>query len=135
MILFIVIVVVLLLVFKPRQKEQKEIEKMVTNTPRLYLKGKEVTGWKAFLDLASDAETIATFLYENGYVTITMRNGKRYSSHLSNMAFSKWKQKGVVFYECVFGKERLYSHKMNFVFTDEEWKQIFDILYMSATTL
>ena len=134
MIIFIIVFIVIVFSLMPKKKEEEKIEETIAQMPRLYLKGKRVSGVKAVLDLATDAETIDTFLYENGVVTITMRNGKRYSSHLKDMAFSIWKQKGVVFYECAFGNEKLSSHQMIFVFSDDEWKQIFNVLSKSKTT-
>lgn len=134
MVLFIIVVIVLFLILTPKKKETKNVEEVAFQMPRLYLKGKKVSGVKAFLDWATDAETIDTFLYENGVVTITMRSGKRYSSHLRDMAFSIWKQKGVVCYECAFGNEKLSSHTMLFVFSDDEWQQIFNVLSKSKIT-
>lgn len=134
MIIFIIVFIVIVFSLMPKKKEEEKIEETIAQMPRLYLKGKRVSGVKAVLDLATDAETIDTFLYENGVVTITKRNGKRYSSHLKDMAFSVWKQKGVVFYECAFGNEKLSSHQMIFVFSDDEWQQIFNVLSKSKTT-
>ena len=74
--LIIIAVVVWLIIsaLTPEKKEKGEIERAIRRTPSLYLKAmQKVHG------------NIDTFNYDNGWVTITMADGRKYSGHLENL--------------------------------------------------
>lgn len=135
--LILFIVWYLISAFTPKVKKKGELEKAVKETPRVYLKGRNLSTAQKFLHCSPDTETIDTFLHEDGIVTMTMRDGKRYSSHLRNMTvrFAYNLQYKTIFVSVEFnnGSSVVNFHQVNALFGVEEWQLIYDVLGNART--
>lgn len=90
MILIIIIVIVIAIFsFKPQQKTQGEIHQVKCQLPNIYLQSRNMGGLLRTMNLAfDDASILQYFAYENGVVTLTMKNGATLKAPLANMEVS-----------------------------------------------
>lgn len=89
MILIIIIIVIAIFAFKPQQKTQGEIHQVKCQLPNIYLQSRNMGGLLRTMNLAfDDASILQYFAYENGVVTLTMKNGATLKAPLANMEVS-----------------------------------------------
>lgn len=85
-VLFIIVVIVSL---KPKQKSQNEMFQAQNSLPNIYLQARNMGGLLRTMNLAfDDASILQYFAYENGIVTLTMKNGATLKAPLANMEVS-----------------------------------------------
>lgn len=90
MFLIIVIFIILVIVsLKPKQKSQNEMVQAQNSLPNIYLQARNMGGLLRTMNLAfDDASILQYFAYENGIVTLTMKNGATLKAPLANMEVS-----------------------------------------------
>lgn len=117
---------------KDKQKVREEIEKL----PRIFLKGKKMSGFEKFANLAYDDNTILkSFLYDNSIVTLTMQSGKVLTASLASMEVHFEKVKNSPIDVTVIDR----NYKINFyemagLYTSQEWEVIYKVLSLANTT-
>lgn len=135
MITFLVILLLVIYIIKsstPNRKDDTQIKEAIDTIPPLIIKGRILGKLERLL--CSTSELVDIFKYEDGVVSITMKNGKQYSSHLKDMtvAITYIIQMRNYAYEITFNNGKVRFWKTD-IFTNEEWNEIDNILIMAKT--
>lgn len=135
MILIIIIVIVIAIFsFKPQQKTQGEIHQVKCQLPNIYLQSRNMGGLLRTMNLAfDDASILQYFAYENGVVTLTMKNGATLKAPLANMEVS---------YSSYISSIKMdisaYNRTLNVIqfdnFNKHEWEVIIRVMALAGKT-
>ena len=135
MILIIIIVIVIAIFsFKPQQKTQGEIHQVKCQLPNIYLQSRNMGGLLRTMNLAfDDASILQYFAYENGVVTLTMKNGATLKAPLENMEVS---------YSSYISSIKMdisaYNRTLNVIqfdnFNKPEWEVIIRVMALAGKT-
>ncbi|MBQ8365295.1 MAG: hypothetical protein IJX41_05370 [Bacteroidaceae bacterium] len=135
MITFLVILLLVIYIIKsstPNRKDDTQVEEAIDTIPPLIIKGRILGKLECLL--CNTSELVDIFKYEDGVVSITMKNGEQYSSHLKDMtvAITYIIQMRNYAYEITFNNRKVRFWKTD-IFTNEEWNEIDNILIMAKT--
>lgn len=123
----------------PEKKNEAEVARTIRRTPSVYLKA-----------MQKESGNINTFNYENGWVTITMANGRKYSGHLGNLEVTFLTQQQRYYNSftkmyvnigvpkrsvtIVFGGNNSVDFPRNTsIFSDSDWDRIYKVLEGAQT--
>ena len=127
-------VVILIKSLQPKNKTEKEIQKATSELPNIYLHSKDMGGLIKTLNFAFDNSLILQyFAYENGVVTLKMKDGTTMKAPLDKMEVrydtsSKMVKMKIKAYDKIV-KISSYDN-----FREREWEIIFRVLALSRTT-
>ena len=142
MLTFIIIAIFIWVIVRnltPEKKEKEEVARAIRRTPSLYLKA-----------MQKKPGNIDTFNYENGWVTITMANGRKHSGHLENfeVTFLTYQQRSYNYYTKTYvnigfpqesvvinfgGNNSIKVSKDISVFSYDDWDRIYNVLEGAQT--
>ena len=89
LLIIIVIGIIIYASVTPSNKTQGEISQVKNQLPNIYLQARNMGGLLKTLNLAFDDSVILQhFSYENGVVTLTMKNGATMKAPLADMEVS-----------------------------------------------
>ena len=88
-ILTVLFIIVVIAAFKSNQKTQGEITQTINSLPNIYLQSRGMSGLVRTLNLAfEDSSILHSFTYENGIVTLLMKDGTTLKAPLSQLEVS-----------------------------------------------
>lgn len=139
--MFLIIIVIIIAIMaviasnQPDKKNKEKVEEEISKLPKIYLKSRTLTGFEKAMNLAYDDTCILdSFLYEQGTVKLTMKNGKVLWFPLSEaeVRFEKDKIRGIF----VTVKHCRGKVKFNEItnFNNQEWEVIYKVLSLAGTT-
>lgn len=130
-VLFIIVVIVSL---KPKQKSQNEMVQAQNSLPNIYLQERNMGGLLKTLNLAfDDSVVLQYFSYENGVVTLTMKNGATMKAPLSDMEVSYSTYVSEIHATVVaYGRKQKVITYDNF--NKHEWEVILRVLALAGRT-
>ncbi len=137
MITFIIIVALIYLFYKevttPDQKgSQEDIEAAINQLPEIHLKGKPVSGLNSFF--YGKGYSLDRFDFQNGYLTMSLQNGKVFSGLLKNYTFRFENSRGIININLdINGKSTTFSY-VEGLFTKDEWTAICGVMLCAGKT-
>lgn len=138
--MFIVIIViicvwVLIASNTPDKKDKEKVKEEIEKLPRILLKSKNLSGWEKFVNLAYDDSTILkSFLYDNGFVTLTMQSGAKLTASLSSMQVIFTKVNSLIEVTVSDRNSKIKFYEMAYLYSNQEWEVIYKVLSLANTT-
>lgn len=135
--LLIIIAVIWVVVAANRKdKRPKDADEKIQELPAIHYKApvKDKAGrfWSGEL-LETDSSILDEFNYDNGFLTLKMRDGKKLCGRLSDTVVTFSKMSFSTYFEIKVGKEKVSFAKLE-TFTKDEWDVIIGVLLLAGTT-
>lgn len=134
LIIIIIIGIIIYASVTPNNKTQGEIRQVKNQLPNIYLQSRNMGGLLRTMNLAfDDASILQYFSYENGVVTLTMKNGATLKAPLANMEVS---------YSTYISDIKMdisaYNRKVSVIafdnYNEHEWEVIIRVLALAGKT-
>lgn len=117
------------------KKDEKKVQEEIQLLPRIDFKAKDLSSFQKFMNLAYDDSSVLTaFLYEQGYVRLTMKNGKILLAPLSKIEAHFVKNSGLIFVTVKCEGEEVSFYEMSKLYSNQEWEVIYRVLCLAGTT-
>lgn len=135
-ILIIIVVIAIIGSAMPDKKDKKQVREEIEKLPRIFFRGKNMSGLEKFANLAyDDRKILKSFLYDSGFVTLTMQNGDVLTASLGTIEvfFSKLKNSPIDV-TVIYQNQKVNFYQMVGLYSDKEWEVIYKILSLANTT-
>lgn len=137
MITFIFIVVIIYFVYKeyttPDKKgSQEDIDAAINKLPEIHLKGKPVSGLNAVF--YGKGYSLDKFDFKDGYLSMSLQNGKVFRGLLKNYTFRFENTKGIINISLeIHGRSTTFNY-VDGLFTKDEWNAICGVMLCAGKT-
>lgn len=135
MITLFVIVIIIVLIYESVKKDSKnehEVQTKLASMPRVEIHSPEMgTFQKLFMEKSC---SIDTFIYDQGHLFISLRNGKSISGNINNafVSFDKFKQNVDITVKINGEKMNFYEYREQF--DRSTWRKIYEVLMLAGET-
>jgi hypothetical protein len=137
--IFVIVVVIIILTISGNKKDKKpaNYDQQVNELPNATYQAREMTGGEKALNLwPSDSVLLNCFSFNNGILTIRMKNGKTLSGPIRQFCakFEVLPKYGLVEAYVSYNGTKVTIRYYDYIFTEQEWDDIFGYLTYCGET-